>query len=58
MYRVMRRPGPLHQLRSVLADLLGISDERARDGSWWEIDLIIAFLIGVFVLGAFAWTQI
>ena len=54
----MPKRGPLYQLRSILAGLLGISDERARDGVWWEIDFIIVLLLGAFGLGAYAWTQI
>lgn len=54
----MRRNGPLYQLRSALAGLLGISDERARNGTWWEMDLMIVALMGAFALGAFAWAQL
>lgn len=54
----MRRDGPLYHLRSALAGLLGISDEKARNGTWWEMDLIIVVLVGAFALGAFAWVQL
>jgi hypothetical protein len=55
--RNMRSRGPLNQLRSALAGLLGISDERAGNGTWWEIDLILVVLTGAIVLGAFAWME-
>jgi hypothetical protein len=54
----MPKRGPLYQLRSILAGLFGISDERARNGVWWEIDFIIVLLLGAFGLGAYAWTQL
>lgn len=41
-------------LRSWIAARLGIKDRSARDGSWWEIDLILVFLGGVCALGIFA----
>jgi hypothetical protein len=53
----MRKKGPLYKVRSALAGLLGIGDEQARNGVWWEIDLIIVVLVGAFALGAFAWMQ-
>jgi hypothetical protein len=54
----MPKRSPLYQLRSILAGLFGISDERARNGVWWEIDFIIVLLLGAFGLGAYAWTQL
>jgi len=54
----MSKRGPLYQLRSYFAGLLGISDERARNGVWWEIDFIIILLLGAFAYGAYAWTQL
>jgi hypothetical protein len=53
----MPKRGPLYQLRSYLAGLLGISDERARNGVWWEIDFIIVLLLGAFGFGAYAWMR-
>jgi len=44
----------LNILRAWIAARLGIRDRGARDGSWWEIDLILVFLGGVFALGIFA----
>ncbi|MEE4317914.1 MAG: hypothetical protein V2I74_13125 [Erythrobacter sp.] len=54
----MRDRGPLDQLRSALAGLLGISDERAADGTWWESDLILVVLAGALALGDLAWQQL
>ena len=50
----MRRRGPLHQLRSFVAALFGIANEHASDGTWWETDLILVFLIGALTLGLLA----
>ncbi len=54
----MRLRSFLYQVRSAFALLLGISSENARNGDWWEIDLMLVVLAGAFVLGAIAWTQI
>ncbi len=55
---LMRLRSFLYQVRSAFALLLGISSENARNGDWWEIDLMLVVLAGAFVLGAIAWTQI
>lgn len=52
------RSRPMHFLRSLLADLLSVRDESARDGSWWETDLILVLLTGAIVAGALAWLQL
>jgi hypothetical protein len=54
----MRRNSFLYRLRYVLAALLGISSEDARNGDWWEMDLVLVTLASAFVLGAIAWTQL
>lgn len=54
----MRLRSFLYQVRSAFALLLGISSENARNGDWWEIDLVLVVLAGAFVLGAIAWTQL
>lgn len=54
----MQRRGLLYHLRSVLAALLGLSGEQARNGDWWEIDLILIMLLGALALGVFAWVQL
>jgi hypothetical protein len=41
-----------------LAAALGIKAGAAKNGDWWEIDLIIALLFGAFVAGGFAWTSL
>lgn len=45
----------MRSLRSFLADLLGIRDVSARNGDWWEIDLIIVVLGGALAAGVIAW---
>lgn len=55
--RNMHHRGPLHLLRTTLAGLLGISDERSGNGTWWEIDLILVVLAGAMALGVFAWLE-
>lgn len=45
----------MRPLRSFLADLLGVRNESARNGDWWEMDLIIVVLGGVFAAGIIAW---
>jgi len=37
-------------LRSWVAERLGLKAHQARDGTWWEIDLLIVFLIGCALL--------
>jgi hypothetical protein len=51
----MPNRGPLYRLRSFVAARFGIADERARDGTWWEIDLVIVFFAGVIAWGFLAW---
>lgn len=45
-------------IRSWVADRLGIHSESARDGDWWEIDLIVVILFGSAVAGWLAWTKL
>lgn len=54
----MRKPSLLYHLRSFVAGLLGLSDKQARNGGWWEIDLVLVFFAGVIVLGGLAWVQL
>lgn len=54
----MRRRSFLYRIRFALAALFGISSEEARNGDWWEIDLVLVALAGAFMLGAVAWTQL
>ncbi len=42
------------RLRSWIVALLDIRDESARNGDWWETDLILVFLLGVFLVGGIA----
>lgn len=37
---------------------LGSRSESAETGRWWEVDFIIAFLLGTFALGLFAMIEI
>jgi hypothetical protein len=45
-------------IRKWVADRLGLKDEAAVKGEWWEIDLIIVILLGASLVGLFAWTQL
>jgi hypothetical protein len=45
----------LRFIRTWIARRLGLSSEAARDGDWWEIDLIVVILAGAVVLGAAGW---
>ena len=56
--REMRRRGLLFRLRSALAARLGISSDQASNGGWWELDLLLVLLVGIFVLGGFAWAKL
>lgn len=45
----------LDQARSLIAKIFGISAQEARDGSWWETDLILVIILGALLLGISAW---
>lgn len=45
----------MRSLRSWMADLLGVRDESARNGDWWEIDLFLVLFFGCLATGAIAW---
>jgi len=38
----------------LIASLLGIHDEAARNGTWWEIDFILVLLFGAFLAAGWA----
>lgn len=40
------------QLRAWLAKRLGLKDQAARDGTWWEIDFILVLFVGSVIWGA------
>jgi hypothetical protein len=46
----------LRRIRSVIAGLLGIKAEAAKNGEWWEIDLVLVILLGAAAAGFIAWT--
>jgi hypothetical protein len=48
----------LRSLRSFLADLLGLRDERARNGAWWELDFILVLLTGSLLAAGIALASI
>lgn len=48
----------LNNLRSLIARLFGIGSQDAADGSWWEVDFLLVFFIGIGVLGFIAWRSI
>ena len=50
-----RRGSPVRSLRRWLMRRLGIRDNAAADGEWWEIDLILTLLFGAFLAGGAAW---
>jgi hypothetical protein len=52
------RDNSLRSLRSFIAGILGVSAESARNGDWWEVDLIIVTILGVFLLGIMAWSSL
>jgi len=56
--QTMRKTGLLYRIRSFIADAFGISDDQARNGAWWEIDLIIVVLGAAIIVGGLAWTQL
>ena len=45
----------MRPLRSWLTELLGISDEAAKLGDWWEIDFVLVLLFGALLAGIMAW---
>jgi len=44
----------LRSLRSWLADRLGVRAEAAKNGDWWEIDLILVVVLGSVAAGLIA----
>jgi hypothetical protein len=45
-------------LRSFIAGILGIRDDSARNGDWWEIDLILVILGGSIIAGVTAFLSL
>lgn len=45
----------LRILRTWIARRLGLESKSAKNGDWWEIDLILVILLGAAFLGAAAW---
>ena len=41
----------------MIAGLLGIKAEAAKNGEWWEIDLILIILFGAATVGIIAWAS-
>lgn len=54
----MRRGNFIDWLRGHVADLLGIRDKAASRGEWWEIDVVLAILMGSIISGIWAWSQL
>ena len=54
----MPTPSRLTRIRNALAERLGIHAREARDGSWWEVDLLLVILAGSVVLGIVALVQL
>ena len=45
----------LRALRSWIAAKLDIKDESAKNGDWWEVDLLIVVIFGSFLSAILAW---
>jgi hypothetical protein len=54
----VRKANIIDRLRATLADLLGIRDQRGKNGVWWEIDLILVILTGAIAAGILAIVQL
>lgn len=52
---VLQRRRGLRLIRSWIASMFGVKAEAARNGDWWEIDLLLVILLGAIALGAAAW---
>ena len=50
----MKTPSLIQTMRQWIAKRLGLNSRDATNGSWWEVDLILVFLLGVFCLGLVA----
>jgi hypothetical protein len=53
----MRR-GPIYLLRSAIAAVFGVASKEAKQGGWWEIDLLLVVLAGALLWGAAAWGEL
>ncbi|MEE4211200.1 MAG: hypothetical protein V2I43_18270 [Parvularcula sp.] len=42
-------------IRTWIARRFGLGSEAARNGDWWEIDLVVVILAGAVFLGAAGW---
>ena len=54
----MQNGGLVSRIRAAVAALFGVSDQAARTGSWWEVDLVLVVLLGSFALGIAAWFRL
>ena len=41
-----------------MARLFGVTHEDAKEGLWWEIDLLLVILAGVLLLAITAWMEL
>ncbi|WP_267886227.1 hypothetical protein [Porphyrobacter sp. AAP60] len=41
-----------------MAQRLGIKDDSAKNGDWWEIDFILVILLGSLLAGGIAWSSL
>lgn len=48
----------VRMLRRWLLRRLGLPIEEDKTGAWWELDLIVALLIGAWLMGAIAISRI
>jgi len=45
----------LRALRSWMAGVLGIKNESAKNGDWWETDFILVLISGSFLAAILGW---
>jgi hypothetical protein len=58
MVTAMHKGNIFRLVREWLANRLGIEDEAARNGQWWEIDLVIVIFCGSILAGLIAWAEL
>ena len=54
----MQRRGIINRIRGHIAHALGVSNDAAPDGKWWEVDLILVILGGALAIGIAAFIKL